>query len=951
MKLCGHKKGFMKKIKIILAFCLSIFAVHIQAGGVKGKVFDKTNKEPLMGASVVVTELNKADYAGLDGSYSISNIPVGKYHLVVLYMGYYQDTFMLEIKSESQVVTHHFAMRSNALTLGQVDVVLGRDKESDAAAREEEKLASSVINVISAKSIEASPDITVANVVQRVSGLTIERNNNGDGQYAIVRGMDKRYNYTLVNGIKIPSPDNENRYVPLDIFPSELLSRLVVSKSLTPDMEGDAIGGVVDLKMKDAPNSTLLNLSLATGYNEMFLERKYDYYDPGTIMRNLPREEFGRIVTHQDLTYENFNYEQITPNPNIFASGVWGDRYANNKLGVVVAASYQNSYRASDREEFGISSNNRGENIPRVSQYQLREYSIQQKRLGAHNKIDYRMNEKNKISLYNAYFRLENNETRFVWLDELRAGRFPTLEYNMRSQLNIQQIYNSTLQGVHQLSKSFKLDWSLAYSVADQNLPDNSILMLAANYQDEQHRWVMDENFWRVWEQNEDKDYSVYYNFTYKPAFGNKRLELKYGGLYRMKDRFNIFDSYTFKPNPGVQEYVIYETLLQDITWRTTGGAGTPTHVLNYESYENIFANYLQFKYEIWRTQFIGGIRAEHTTQGYITTNPTFPEGEQQYWTPLPSLHIKHMPNNNMNIRTSFYRALSRPSFLEIIPYRRPDNEEIFARAGNPNLVATTSENFDIRFEYFPNPTDQILFGGFYKILNDPIEYAVIPGNVPPNLTSRSAFLPINFERAVNYGLELDYTQYFKNWGVRLNYTLTLSNIESIKRTWGEVTEDNIDQISELQQSVDNIGIGDSTFISVLQNRPLQGQSMHLANFSLLYKSKKLGLDAQLSLVYTGERIAIVALGYEDDFWQKAFTQLDFSAEKTLGRKKNFVLFVKATNLLDTPFELYIKKPHMPSQQVNPLQPDSPNTTLVRRDFYNRTYMLGLRYKLFENPG
>ena len=70
--------------------------------------------------------------------------------------------------------------------------------------------------------------------MQRVSGVSIERSNNGEGQYAIIRGMDKRYTYTLINGYKIPSPDNKNRYVPLDIFPADIIDRLEVNKSLTP---------------------------------------------------------------------------------------------------------------------------------------------------------------------------------------------------------------------------------------------------------------------------------------------------------------------------------------------------------------------------------------------------------------------------------------------------------------------------------------------------------------------------------------------------------------------------------------------------------------------------------------------------------------------------------------------------------------------------------------------
>jgi hypothetical protein len=946
----------MKNKNWYLIVLILLTQLALNAATIRGKVFVNkevgtdmslenlltlTLDEPIIGAAIVIRATGMADFSGLDGSYKLNKVPVGSHEITISYPNYVTKTVTVDIKSEDEVVNIDFYLSEETVTLGEIVISYVSNKEIESFARTEEKEASTVSNVVSAKTIEQSPDITVANVVQRVSGLTIERNSNGDGQYAIVRGMDKRYNYTLVNGIKIPSPDNENRYVPLDIFPSDLLSRLVVTKSLTPDMEGDAIGGVVDMKMKDAPMTKLINASLATGYSELLTQRPFDYYNPKSISKISPREREGRIVTAPDFSSENFNYEKINPMPNVFGSVSLGNRFYNKKLGVIVSGSYQNQYRGSDREEFRVSSLNRSQTIPEVTVYQKRTYSNQQERAGVHNKIDYIINEKNKLSLYNAYLRLQNNETRLNWIDELRGGQNPTLEYQLRAQTNIQQIYNSTLQGNHDLSAKLKADWSLVYSLATQQLPDNSILRLVANYDGGIQRWIIDDNFERIWEKNSDRDYAAYYNFIYTPKIGNQEFEFKYGGLYRIKDRNNQYDSYTFKPNPGVQAFEPFESDFANLTWRTTNGAGTPTHVLNYTSFENIFANYLQFKFIRWKTQFIVGLRTEHTNQGYETENNTFPEGGQKYWSILPSLHIKHMPNPKTNIRTSYFKSLSRPSFLEIIPYRRPSQEEIFARAGNPELIAVTAHNFDVRYEYFATATDQLLIGAFYKIIQNPIEYAVIPPGIYPNPPT-TTFMPLNFSTAVNRGIEMDYTKYIKNFGIRLNYTFTLSKIESIKRTWGVITADNIGDLSDSQT---DLGIGDSTFINVIQERPLQGQSMHIGNLSLLYKNKKQGINGQLAMVYTGERIAVVAPGLNDDFWQKAFTQLDFSFEKAFGKEQRFVAFVKINNILDTPFELYVKKPHASTPQVDAVQPKVDNQTLVRRDIYGRTYMLGLRFK------
>ncbi len=130
-------------------------------------------------------------------------------------------------------------------------------------------------------------------MVQRVSGLTVQRNQNGDPEYAIVRGMDRRYNYTLINGVKVPSPDDKNRYVPLDIFPANLLQRLEVYKSLTPDMEGDAIGGAVDLIMKDAPEKLQVTANAQIGYNGINMKRDFQAYKVSTVPFKSPREIHG----------------------------------------------------------------------------------------------------------------------------------------------------------------------------------------------------------------------------------------------------------------------------------------------------------------------------------------------------------------------------------------------------------------------------------------------------------------------------------------------------------------------------------------------------------------------------------------------------------------------------------------------------------------------------------
>ena len=218
------------------------------AAVVKGKVTDARTREEIIGAAILVKEdPARGTVTGLDGSFSLETGHEAC-TLQCSYVGYK----MVEVAVGRGTGEVSIRLAEEEVLLEGVTVIAHNPGRSEAGARAIERQSMNVVNVMSAKAIELSPDITVANVIQRMSGVTVERNSSGEGQYAILRGMDKRYNYTLVNGVKIPSPDNKNRFVPLDMFPSEMLDRLEVSKSLTADMEGDGIGGATSSRSATA---------------------------------------------------------------------------------------------------------------------------------------------------------------------------------------------------------------------------------------------------------------------------------------------------------------------------------------------------------------------------------------------------------------------------------------------------------------------------------------------------------------------------------------------------------------------------------------------------------------------------------------------------------------------------------------------------------------------------
>ena len=178
-----------------ILLCLSIVA---NAKVIKGKIRDASTGEEIIGACISLKESpQKGAISGLDGSYSFS-VDDKTCTLVCSYMGY--KKFEKQVASTEDYV--EIALESEANQLSEVVVVGHNSGRTEAAARGIEKESMNVVNVMSARAMEISPDHTVGDVIRRMSGVTVERSNTGEGQYAILRGMDKRYNYTLVNGVK-----------------------------------------------------------------------------------------------------------------------------------------------------------------------------------------------------------------------------------------------------------------------------------------------------------------------------------------------------------------------------------------------------------------------------------------------------------------------------------------------------------------------------------------------------------------------------------------------------------------------------------------------------------------------------------------------------------------------------------------------------------------------------
>ena len=933
----------MKRL-FMSAALLAASATAIQAHTLDGIVKDNKTGEPLIGTVVRVKELpNVGTTTGLDGSFTLHELPdKGKYTLVVSFMAYKTKEIVVDVANDDKV---DIPMDEDLKQLGEVVVTGRREYRSDRSAVESVKNAGNVLNVMSQQSIQLSPDVNVASVLQRVSGVTMERDASGEASYAILRGMDKRYNYTLVNGVKIPSPDDKNRYIPLNIFPSDLMDRLVVSKSLTADMEGDAAGGVVDMVMKDAPSCFQLQANAAIGTTDYFWKDGRDYLtsNRSDYTKKAPYEAFGSEYKASMSDFKNGPMQlksHSMPAPNFIGGLSVGNRFWNDRLGVMLAGSIQNTFRGTERTYNSVKMAS-GEQAMYISKLNHRYYSIHDLTTGVHAKVDLTL-PKHKIEWYNMYVRTNSKGVRYnnsIGTEYIGANSY-TQDDEIRSLSTTQSIFATNLKGTHHLTKNFTLDWSGIFSQAKEEDPDRTYVTLSNSVSTEADADgnILSGNLWdtnknitktfpkdaeRRFQHNMDTDWAGYINLTYDTHFANDVEALwKAGAQYRRKERSNRYYSYIFSPADNAQD-LDGNGLEQfdNVDWVCKTPYSQASQ-LNYNSKEHIGGAYTMVTLKTKLGELIAGFRAEHTNQIYTMLQHfrnMGQTGEQSYWDYLPSASLKWTPTKKMNIRLSYYRSINRPGFYEIVPYQIMGEE--YQEKGNPNLKRARIDNIDLRWEWFPSKTEQILAGVFYKYLKDPIEQVFVTSDGKIGAGTDAYYMPDNLGNAKNMGFEIDVIKYIRHFGIKANYTYTYSKITTSKREYKE---------------------GSAEYKSgVTQSRPLVNQAPHTANISLLYKDTENGWNAQLASSFTGAKLALVSPFKDADQWDKAMFGIDLSAEKQF--KNGFSIFFKANNLLDAKRERYLKTVNESNLQY---ADQKSNKTIIGTYKYGRTFLLGVHYKL-----
>lgn len=230
------------------------------AATIKGTISDSDNKDPLIGASVLILETTIGANTDIDGFYTIQNIPEGNYQLKITYIGYepfISDSIFLESDS---YLTYDQSLTAKPLEAMSVQVEALLDKNDGSDIISEKKKSKTIQDAVSSEDISKTGDSNVADAVKRISGVSIT-----DGKFAVVRGLSSRYTNTVLNSSPVPSPEADKKIIPLDLIPTSVIASVSAHKTYTPNMPGMFAGGSIDIKTKAYPDNKVFNFKISMG--------------------------------------------------------------------------------------------------------------------------------------------------------------------------------------------------------------------------------------------------------------------------------------------------------------------------------------------------------------------------------------------------------------------------------------------------------------------------------------------------------------------------------------------------------------------------------------------------------------------------------------------------------------------------------------------------------------
>ncbi|WBL25392.1 TonB-dependent receptor [Zunongwangia sp. HGR-M22] len=950
-----NQKNYFKFLLVTLFVALNFSFTQAQTGAIRGTIADETGIY-VPGAEVMIPEINKGTTTNFDGNFTMVEIPEGTYTLVIKYMGY-EDLNKEVTVTANQTIDVDLVLNSSTTTLEAVQLI-GGGLSAQARALNAQKNRTNITNIVSTEQIGKFPDANIGDAVKRIPGITMQVD-QGEARNIIVRGLAPQLNSVTLNGSRIPSAEGDNRNVQMDLIPSDMIQTIEVSKAVTPDMDGDALGGSVNLVTRSAPENFRLAATLGSGIN---------------------------FITDKRILSGSF---------------LLGDRTKDGKFGYMISASINDNDFGSDNveaewsDEFeyntGLPDEN-GDDIleevdvnPYASAFEIRKYLVQRVRRSFSANLNYDFNDNNSLYFKSMYNWRDDRENRFAYASEILdaedigEGDFTVTNGNLvrfpaeaeretkggipggriqNRRLEDQRMQNYTLGGNH-LFGSLKFDWMGSYAKASEERPNERYISWETEYfvengidpeeplqtpvntsspSDFELKEITEE-----YQFTEEEDVNVFANFELPADFFNQGSGIvKFGvrGRFKNKNRDNNF--FEYEPENGFENMAQTDVIRKDGNDFLAGeqyrpGFFTSPEYLgsldlnsdqfesedlpdeylqeNFEAEENVYAGYIMANQNLSQNfSILAGVRLEATKISSLGNELIFNEDgdfeeaapvrdESDYTNILPGVHLKYNVNNSTVLRFAWTNTLARPNYIDLVPYRAVNNEDEEISVGNTDLNPSTSMNFDFMAEYYFKSVGILSGGLFYKDIEDFV-YTYISED---EATGYDLFQPLNGDQAKIYGAEVSFQRqlnflpgFAKNFGIYLNYTYLHSEANGIRNEDGDLREDELS---------------------------LPGSSPNMFNGSLSYSDKRFSarLSANFSDAYLDE---LGGNAFEDRYYDEQLF-VDFNMSYSIN--KNLRIFADLNNITNQPLRYY--------QGVA-------NRTM-QMEYYSQRLTFGLKYDLY----
>lgn len=893
--------------KLLFLFALTLYFPVLskaQNSGIRGHIVDTSRSySSLSGIKVFIQGIDKRTSTNDSGYFEFKKLKPGKYKLEITSTIYNNvTTEYIQVPADSIVDIGAINTALKVKSFGEKRIrPKSKPTNTSTTALVDTKKSDAVVNITTSEDIKKGTDNNTAEAAARIPGVTLM-----EGRFLLLRGLSQRYNSVQINNINAPSTEVDRRAFSFDLIPSSMLDRMAIYKSPSGELAGDFAGGVIKLYTKSNVENDFLIYNFGIGYrvNTTFMSHTNnsvgsftDYLGFDNGNRALPSSFPSSLADYgstQNIQFgkalrNNYSTSQFMT-PLDFGAGVsFG---YNFKVGQKTDAFTTNSINYSTNYQYASMKRYRYQydSIQYVRQmfnYKDENFTIESKVSALSNWI-FRRGRNTTYTFSNIFNQIGENET------TIRSGINPTERpndefKNYSFHYTSRSIYFGQFEGSHKLKNvGEKLIYTLGYSNISRNEPDYRRFRTYRTAGSDNVYTLIDPPSSSLFDAarfySKLKEHTESFNLNYENKFRsfldtNENISFKAGTYLENKNR--TFDarwiSYNYSGNPALKEEFLrtpIDQIFAPENLNTVSGfkplEGTnPSD--NYTASNQLAAAYINGVFPFDRYKISVGLRTEYFNQTLKSSTYNGPVNVSlTNLNLLPSFNaVMYLDSAKFKtlLRVGYGRTVNRPEFRELAPFVYYDFMYDVNIVGNPDLKSAVIDNFDLRYENYPNVGETVSFGLFFKNFYNPIENYVQPIGLSQQFTLKNA------KSAQNLGVEFELRSDFK------------------KHTQNPFMQ-HVSALINASYIYSRVDLGDDSTLSQARTRPLQGQSPYIFNASLLYTSDS-GWMVNLAYNIIGPRIVYVGNSIFPTVYEMPRHAIDLTFSKVINKKFSIKIGVK----------------------------------------------------------